>query len=818
MSLLSDLATDVVRAARTLAKNPGFAAAAIVTLALGIGANSAMFSVLNAVVLRPLPYRAPETRVMLWSRWAGFDKTWVSDAELQDYRRLCRSLAQVAGWSTGQVNLTGDGEPIRVGRAAITPNTFSVLGAEPLLGRAFTEGEAVPAPADVAILGFELWQSRFGGDPDAVGRSLQLDGAPHTIVGVMPAGFRLPTDFGVDATEPTGVWTPYTVDTDLSNRGNHGLYAAAQLAPGATAAQANAELQTVTANFTKEGLYPAPMRFSALAVPLAEEVLGSVRQTVALLFAAVTLLLLIASANVASLLLARAEVRQREMALRSALGAGRSRILRQLFAEGLVLAVPSAVTGVLLAWGSLRLLGSLGVAGIPRVAEAGVDGRVLAFTALAALASTLLFSLAPALRALRVNLVESLREGGAQGTVSGRGMRMRGVLVAGEVALSVMLLLGAGLLLRSLWNLQRVDLGFEPRGVLTLRLSLPDVGYASDEKVVAFYRELAAQARALPGVQKAGVMRLLPLGAPIGDWGVDVDGYLETPGDDAKGDWQVVSDDALEALGERLVGGRTFTAADTTDAQLVALVNETMAKAYWPKGDALGGRFRIGSNRERPWVTVVGIMKDVRHNGVVAPIKTKFYVPHSQFHVSTGFAPRTMHLVIRTAGDPLTLVPDVRSTLRRLDPNVPAAAIRPMTEVVAASLSTSRLAGLLLALFALLALSLSAVGIYGLLSYLVNERRQEIGIRLAIGAAERDVVKLVLGQGLRLTLAGLAVGWVAAFVLARIVGSLLHDVTPHDPVTFGLAPAVLLAAAALASYLPALRASRVDPVSALRSE
>jgi putative ABC transport system permease protein len=818
MSILSDLATDVTRAARALAKSPGFAAAAIVTLALGIGANSAMFSVLNAVVLRPLPYRAPETRVMIWSRWADFDKTWVSDGELLDYRRLCPSLKQVAAWSTDQVNLTGDGEPLRVGSAQVTPNTFAVLGAEPLLGRSFVEQEAAGAPADVAILGFELWQSRFAGSPDAVGRSLLLDGSPHTIVGVMPPGFRLPTDFGVDATEPTAVWTPYTLDTSPGNRGNHGLYAAAELVPGATARQASAELQTVTATFTREGLYPAAMRFSALAVPIAEEVLGSVRRAVTLLFGAVTLLLLIASANVASLLLARSEVRQREMALRAALGAGRSRILRQLFAEGLVLAVPSAIAGILLAWSSLRLLGSLGVAGIPRVAEAGIDYRVLAFTIVAALGSTLLFSLAPALRALRVNLVESLREGGAQGTVGGHGMQLRGLLVAGEVALSVMLLLGAGLLLRSLWNLQRVDLGFDPRGVLTLRLSLPEVGYEEPGKVVAFYRELASQVRALPGVRKAGLMRLLPLGAPIGDWGVDVAGFVETPGNNAKGDWQVVSDDALEALGEHLVQGRTFTASDTADGEPVVLVNETMARTYWPKGDALGGRLRIGASQERPWLRVVGIMKDVRHNGVVAPIKTKFYAPHSQFHRSVGFAPRTMHLVIRTAGDPLALVGQVRSVLRRLDPSVPAAAVRPMNDVVAGSLSTSRLAGMLLALFAALAVVLSAVGIYGLLSYLVSERRQEIGIRLAIGADEGAVLRLILGQGLRLTLAGLAAGWLAALALARVVSSLLHDVTPHDTATFMVAPLVLLAAALFASYLPAHRASRVDPVAALRSE
>jgi len=614
------------------------------------------------------------------------------------------------------------------------------------------------------------------------------------------------------------LWLPLGMNAAESERGNHGLYAAAELAPGATAASANAELATVTANRTREGLYPEAMHFTALAVPLPAEILGEVRAPLLLLLGAVTLLMLIASTNVASLLLARAELRQREVAIRSALGAARGRLLRQFLAEGLVLAVPSLLLGVAIGGACLQAVRSFGLDGVPRAASADIEGRVLGFAVVIALVATLLFSLAPALRTLRPNLVESLREGGTQSTASGRRQRLRGLLVMGEVALSVVLLLGAGLLLRSLWALQRVDLGFEPRGVLTMRLSLPEAGYEKPEAVVEFYRQLVDRTRALPGVEAAGLLRLLPLGSPIGDWGLDVEGYEETPGRNAKGDWQVATDGALEALGEHVVRGRSFAASDTADSEPVALINETMARTYWPGRDALGGRLRQGSNQDRPWVRVVGIVRDVRHNGVTAPIKEKFYRPHGQFAASVGFAPRTMHLVVRSAGEPLALVAPIRTVLRGLDPNVPAAAIRPMTDVVAAAVATSRLAGGLLAAFALLALLLSAVGIYGLLSYLVSERRQEIGIRMAIGADARDVLRLVLGQGLRLTLSGLATGWLAAFALARLTASLLHDVRPHDPATFLLAPLFLVVAAFAASYLPARRAAQVDPVAALRSE
>jgi predicted permease len=487
-----------------------------------------------------------------------------------------------------------------------------------------------------------------------------------------------------------------------------------------------------------------------------------------------------------------------------------------MLAEGLALALPGALAGLALAWAALRLLGATEAAALPRAERIRLDGQVLAFALAVSVATTLLFSLAPALRALRVNLGDTLREG-SRATAGRRRQRLRALLVTSEVALSVLLLLGAGLMLRSLWAQQRVELGFRPDNVLTARLALPEAAYAQAESVVAFYRVLLERARALPGVREAGLMRSLPLAAPIGDWGLAVEGYVPLPGTNPKGDWQVASDGALEALGERLVRGRSFAASDGADGLQVALVNETMARAYWPGQDPIGGRIRMGSP-DRPWITVVGVVADVRHNGVTVPIKEKFYRPHAQFHRSTGFAVRNMNLLLRGEGDPRALAAPLRALVRELDPSLPLAGVRPMSDVVAGALATPRLAGWLLALFAGLALALSAVGIYGLLAYLVSQRRTEMGIRIAIGAPRASVLWLVLGQGLRLAGAGLALGMAAALALTRLLASLLHGVEPRDPATFAAAPLALLAAALLASYLPARRATRVDPSVVLRAE
>jgi putative ABC transport system permease protein len=807
---------DLRFGARMLARNPGFAAVAILTLGLGVGANAAIFSVVNAVLLRPLPWSEPDRAVMIWSRWTAFEKTWVADGEVNDYRRRASTLAEVAAWSDGQVNLTGDGEPERVDAGNVTANLFSTLGVSPLRGRVFTPAEDVPNGPNLVLLSYGLWQRRYAADPNVIGRSIQINDAPFQVIGIMPADFVLPTDFHNPTA--TALWMPVQWDNASVDHGSHGYYAAARLKPGATVAQAREEMHRITQAMTDEGLYPRQMQFDTVVLSLREEVVGTIRRSIWLLFGAVGFLLLIACANVANLLLARAEARQREIAVRSALGAGRARVARQLITESLVLAALSAVAGLLLAWGGVRLLAWWNPASIPRVAGASIDGRVLLFTAAVALFTTLVFSLAPAVRLLRSDLTDAMKEGGSNATASGARQRFRNSLVVVEMALAVVLLVAAGLMLRTLWSLQRIDLGFNPSGVLTMRVSLPEASYAKPESVVGFYERLMEQVRALPGVTMAGAARSLPLGSTIGDFGMMVDGYVPPPGTNAKGDWQIVTDGYLEAMGERLVRGRTIQRTDRSDTQLIALINEAMARLYWAGRDPIGGRFRIGGGAQRPWVTVVGVVKDVRHNGVTDIVKEKFYVPHTQWHKSLGFPIRGMTLVVRTDGNPASLASSVRNAVRQIDPNLPVADVRPMTEVVGAALSTPRFTSLLFAIFGLLALTLSAVGIYGVLSYIVSRRTREIGIRVAIGADRGRVLRMVLGSGFTLAAVGIVTGLIAALALTRLLSGLLHGVTAADPLTFATVAAGLFTVALLASLAPAWRATRVDPVVALKSE
>jgi len=822
MNPLSQLWTDARRGARTLWREPGFALAAVATLALGIGANTAIFSVVNAVLLEPLPWSQPDRRVMIWSRWEGFDKTWLSEAELLDYRREVPSLTRVAAWYSTQANVTGDGPPVRIGVGLITPNAFETLGSAPALGRGFADDDAVEGADAVVVLGHGFWQRRYGGDPDVAGRTLVVNGTPRRILGVMPPGFRLPTDFGEDTDAPTELWAPLVIDNASPSRGSHGLYGAAELAPGATADSATAELRTLTARLTAEGLYPESMRFSALAVPLADEVLGPVRPAVLLVFGAVGFLLLIACANVANLLLVRSEARRREIAVRAALGASRGRLLAQLLAESLALAAPAAVLGLALAWAGLRGLLATAAVGIPRAGSAGLDLPVLGFTLLATLATALLFGLIPALRASRVDLEDAIRDGSRAATAGAGRLRLRGALVVGQMALSVVLLLGAGLMLRTLRSLAEIDLGFRPDHVLTLRISLPSTAYPEAPQVDALQRSFLDRVRALPGVEHAGLIRSLPLGSQIGDWGVEVEGFENpVPGHGLQADWQVASDGAAEALGLRVVSGRSFRPTDAIEGRMVALVNETMARTYWPDRDPVGRRMRMGGRDRAPdeaWMTVVGVVADVRHNGLRQPIKNKFYVPYSQFARSVGGPMRSASLVVRTTSEPMTLVAPVRAALAELDPDLPIAAVSSLDDVVAGSLATPRLAGTLLGLFSALAILLSAVGIYGVLAFMVGARTREMGIRLALGAEPAALVGSVLRQGLTLCALGVALGAAAAGGLTGLLVGLLHGVTPHDPLTFALVPIAVLAVAALASYLPARRTLRIDPARALRAE
>lgn len=801
---------------RNLRKQRGFTAVALITLALGIGANTAVFSVIRHVLLAPLPYRDAGRVVDVWSQWRGFDKTWVSDAEVIDYQTRVKAFESAGAWGSNQVNITGDGDPIRVGEADITPNLFDVLGVQPLMGRAFTAAESEAAESTVVIISYELWRQRFDSAADILQRTLTVNGRARQIVGVMPQDFALPTDFVVEAEEPTRVWMPYKLDPQT--RGSHGLNAAARLRPGVTVAAANAELTVLAQTLVTEKLYPKEMQFHAFALSVNDEAFGAVRPALLLVVGAVAFLLLIACTNVANLLLVRAEARSREIAVRTALGAHRWRIIRQLLTEGAVLATVAALLGIGIAALALKLLVAGAGTSLPRLNTVGLDASVLLFTVAASMVTLVLFSLVPAIRTARVDLVDSLKDG-SQNASSGIGkQRLRAMLVVTEMALAVVMLTGAGLMLRSLWSLQHLDLGFNSDRVLTMRLALPAKTYDTPEKVNGFYDQLVGRVRVLPTVERAGFLRLVPLAQQIGDWGLVIEGYQPPPGVGSPGDWQVATSGGPEALGERLVAGRWLSDDDTMGRQDVGLINEAMAARYWPNGNALGGRFRMGNSPQSPWVTVVGIVGNVRHNSVTGQVKPLFYRALGQFHQSAGRPQRTMSLIVKTTGNPTAIVSNVRAEIRRLDPSLPVAAVQTMQDVVNHSIATQRLTGWLLSVFASLALALAAVGIYGVLSFVVSQRRQEIGIRMAIGADRGQVLGMILRNGLSLALFGLIAGLAASAALSRFIASLLHGVSPIDPVTFGLVAVVLVVVAVGACLLPALRATRVNPVSALRAE
>jgi putative ABC transport system permease protein len=805
-------------AARTLGRTPGFTALAVLTIGLGLGANTTIFSVLDAVVLEPLPWPQAESRAMVWSRWRDFDRTWVNPFEMAHYAKQCPSIAEAAWWETGQSNLTGDGDAVRVGVAAVSASVFSTLGVSPTLGRGFLPEEDRDGGPQVAVLSHDLWQGRYAGDPGIVGRRIEIDRVPHTVVGVMPPGFALPTDFGEDAAEPMRLLVPRQPDQeDLTSNDGHGDFGAVRLAPGATAARLTTELRAATARMTQDGLYPREFGFDAFAVSLPDQVLGPHRPALGLVSAAVALLLLIACANVASLLLARGEGRQREMAVRAALGAGHRSLLAPLLCEGLLLAWGGALVGLALAELTLRGLVATASFQLPRAAAAAVDPRAFAYALLLSTLTTVLFALGPAFHASRVDPVVALQEGGLRTRGSASGRRWRGVLVVVETALAVTLATGAGLMARSLQSLYRIDVGFDPAQVMTASLALPAVTYPTPERTVPFYRSLLEQVRALPGVESAGLLRRLPLGQAIGDRGIDVEGYVEDAAG-AAAEWQVASGGAAEALRERLVAGRFLSDDDVIDAPGVAVINEAMAREFWAGRNALGGRMRVGSGEDRPWVTVVGIVADVKHTSLTAPVKPKFYRPLEQFHIPTGMVTRNANLVVRTSGDPLAVAAQVRDVVRRLDPGVPVAGVQTMDDVVATALGTPRFAGGLMALFAGLALALAAIGVYGVLSLSVTERTPEIGIRMALGAVPGQVVRLVVRDGLVLVGIGLVAGVALALAASRLTRSLLYEIAPSDPVTLGSVVAVLATIALLAAWLPVRRALRVEPMAVLREE
>jgi putative ABC transport system permease protein len=807
--------SDLAHAFRRLVRAPGFTAIAALTLALGIGANTAIFSLVKAVVLRPLPYADAERLVMVWNRQQDRgETTWLSGPESRDYQAQVNTFAQFAVYTTSAGNLTGGIEPERVFIGNITPNLFDALGVRAQIGRSFAATDSAPNIANEVVLGHGLWTRRFGARRDILGQSVQINGTARTVVGVMPASFRLPLDFANE--RPTELWTPLDLATQTST-GDHSLLGIGRLAGGVTLEQANTTLRAAEQSWVALNRWNQESVGTRGAMPLKDLVLGDLTSTMWVLLGAVGFILLIACANVANLTLARSDDRHREVAVRAALGASRSRIASQLLTESVLLAAVGGALGAVIAFVGLRGLVAMHPAGIPRVEDVGIDLGVLAFTLTLSVVTGLLFGLAPALELSKPDLNRSLKEGGRSGSVGRGRQRFRDALAVSQMAFSVVLLIGAVLLVRSFIALRQVDLGFDAKSALTLRVTTPPASYARPEDVINFHRTFRQRLGELPGVTQVGATRALPLSGTIGDWSITLEYRATQPGENPNGDWQVVAPGYFESMGMKLVRGRTFTDADNENAPIVAVVNEAMAKKYWPDRDAIGQRFRIGSQNQ-PWITIVGISNQVRHNAVVETPRTEMYVPHAQWAAAGASAPRGMTYVIRTNGDPMALVGYARQLVRSMDPGLPLADIRTLESVTDDALAQPRFATQLLALFAVLALTLAAIGIYGVISLLVTRRKQEIGIRMALGAKPAMILGLVVRRGMALSATGVTIGLGAALLLTRAINSLLYSVTRFDLVTFATVPAILAAVALTACLIPASRAALTDPVKALREE
>jgi predicted permease len=673
--------------------------------------------------------------------------------------------------------------------------------------------ESAPDGADAVVIGYNLWQRRFGGAGDIVGRTIHVNGSARTVIGVMPADFRLPLDYREE--QPTEIWVQDAVAQAPGGAfGNRSYFLYGRLRDGVTPAAASADLAAVGKQWEAAGyINNADGRLGRAAIPLNDLLTGTLRPMLLLLFGAVGFVLLIACANVTNLLLARSDSRRREVATQAALGATRSRIARELLLESGVLALAGSLLGVVLAYGGLRATLALTPVNVIRMRDISVDGWVLAFGALLALATSLMAGLAPALQLARVELSAALAAGGRSGTAPMR-KRLRQALVIAQTALSVVLVLGAGLLTRSFVALRSIDLGFNTENILSFRVALPGTQYSETTRVTGFYRELIDRLAQLDGVRSAAAVRILPLTRTIGDWSITIENKPSDPNSNPNGDWQVVTPGYFETMGVQLLRGRFLTDADRVDGQQVVIIDQNMAERYWPGEDALGKRFHLGT-RDQPWATIVGITKPVRHNAVVEEPRTEMFVPHEQFSNQAGYAPLGMTLVLRTEREPLTLLGAARAQVRALDPSLPMSEVRTMEDVAANALAQPRFLTVLLGFFAVLALTLAAIGMYGVIAFIVARREHEIGIRMALGAERLTVIRMVLSEGVGLALAGVALGVASAVWLSRMLVRQLYGVQPLDPLTFALVPVVLVLVAMVAAWLPARRAAATSPMRAL---
>ena len=811
-NMLADLGQDIRYGLRILGKNPGFTAIAVIALALGIGANSAIFSVVNAILLKPLPYKNPDQLVMIWENAThlGFPKDTPPPANFLDWRQQSTVFESMAAFAERSFNLTGVGEPERLDGRRVSANLFDLLGVRPIVGRTFV-AEEDKAGTKVALLNESLWKRRFGSDPSVIGRALNLNGEVYTVLGVLPHTVRLPAA----GNWRDQVWVPLAFSAEeAANRGSHYLEVIARMNPGVTLPKAQVEMDTIAARLAQQ--YPDyNARRGAVVGPLHEEIVGNMKSALLILLGAVAFVLLIACANVANLLLARAAVRQKEIALRLALGADRARLTKQLLVESVLLSLVGGVVGLGLAYYGLDVLTRFIPPEIAHADTITIDAKVLLFTLAVAVVTGLIFGLAPATQASHFNLNETLKEGGRDSSAGVGGKRLRNSLVIVEVATSFILLIGAGLLINSFLHLRNLDPGFRPDHLLALNVDLSEVKYPDTQRRTAFFDEVTRRVQTLPGVQSAAVAGNLPFTYNGDSMSIAVEGIPDPPIDQ----WpdvifRTIGPGYFATMGIPLVRGRDFTDQDTPDTMPVVVISEKTAKYYWPNEDPIGKHLKPDvTTSDTPWRTVIGVVKDVRQNDFIAEPKMQMYFSFRQTKNLVANA-----LVVRTSVDPLSLATSVRNTVWAVDKDQPVANVDSMEHIVAGAVARQRFSTLLLALFAGVALVLAAVGIYGVMSYSVAQQTREIGVRIALGARRSDVLKMTVKQGLKLVGVGLTCGLVVALVLTRVMASLLFGISATDPTTFLSIALIQLLVALLASYIPALRATRVDPVIALRAQ
>src|ERR1700722_11864356 len=808
---LENLVKDIRYGLRMLQKSPSFTFFAVAVLALGIAANSAIFSIADSVLVRPLPYRDPDRLVMVWEDASayGFPKDTPAPGNFADWRSRNQVFEDVAAISNASLNLTGSGNPEDLLGKWATANLFSVLGVIPALGRDFLPEDDIPGAPHVAILSQGLWLRRFGGDPQIIGKEISLNYEKYMVIGVMQHGMQFP-----DRETELGVPSRFTTQ-QLTNHGNHFLRVIARLKPAISLKTANVNLAAIASELEKENP-DSNAKVGAFAVPLREELLGDVRPAILMLVGAVCFVLLIACANVANLLLSRATGRRRELAMRLALGATRGRVIQQMLTESILLSLFAGAVGLLLSvWGT-KFLAALIPAGIAPTTSTGVDGRVLLFPLLVSLSTGVLFGIIPASRVSQFQLTYSLKQGGGQGGVGAGGHRLRDALVICEVALAIVLLAGAALLIRSLENLYHLDPGFRADHVLVMRTPLPRPKYEAVARRRAFFDQVLAKVEGLPGVVSAGYTTWVPLTNDGGATGITIEGKPEpAPGNLLIPNVRIISRDYMLALRMKLIDGRPFESRDANGTLPVGLINQTMARNYWPGENPIGRRFKIGGYREEsPWITVIGIVGDVHQAGLDVPARAEMYLLYQQ--QDFGYEPE--YLAVRTSGDPMALAETVRQQIWSVDKEQPVAGVMPLEDIVDENLASRRMQASLLSGCAVLALLLVTVGIYAVLSFAVTQRTQEIGVRMALGARPRDVLRMIFSHGFKLFLIGSVIGLAAALALSRALVHLLFGVSAYDPASFASVTILLAVVALLACYVPARRATRVDPLIALRYE